>query len=517
MPCRVRVTPASLPSDVAAARSGAVICLASGDYSAVMGTSRPAPGITITSAPGATVTFSSGLTLDLGTIHDVTFDGTGGGGTMRVGGALDMETPGDGLQARALNLTFQNIDFAAGGTVLIRGPENSGIVFDRDTFVAGDANCANGGSPSGLSGIFSLLYDTAPSTTQSGVTIENSVFVAPADLWNPYRAIQTGAPMTVENNVFAGFLDHTESGGCNHIDTLQLFSGAPGTQGRVRFTGNLCYDDYGCVEAFDGTSKNSIADNACFDIERACFSLYSDSGSVIDHNTQQAGGADPAGCATEPNTQPCGSATLLENGNKGGDPVPQGEVFTNNVGVSPPNVEAGSLSVNSHNVWSGASSPNINGSATFAGGAHPISWAGFELTPGSTGHGAGSDGQDVGIRGGAGGPPTGGGSAPVNTSAPALSGLPVQGQTLSSTAGTWSITGYVPTVTTYMWWDCPSAAFSARSCTPIQPHTAPVSANGSSYTVQASDVGSYIFSQVTVTNANGQITATSRSKGPVGR
>ena len=214
--------------------------------------------------------------------------------------------------------------------------------------------------------------------------------------------------------------------------------------------------------------------------------------------------------------QACNVGSVFENGNKTGDPVGSGETLTNNVSGSGPNIgDPSAISTNTHNMWSGASSPNVSGSAAFVGGPHPTTWAGFELTSGSAGHNDGSDGRDVGIRASAGGPPTGGGSAPANTAAPALSGLMVQGATLSTTAGSWTITGYVPTVTTYQWYDCPSPSFSATSCTPIQPQTAPTSANTPTYTLQASDAGKYVFSEVTVTNANGQVNAISNAAGPV--
>jgi hypothetical protein len=496
-------------------RPGEVVCLTSGDYS-FAGTSNAAPGVTLTSAPGAAVTFNSGITLNLSTVHDLTLDGSGGGGTMTVGGELDMETSGDALQNKALNLTFQNISFAPGANVLIRGPENSNIVFNRDTFVAGNANCANGGSPSGLSGIFYLLYSTATPTTPSGVTVANSVFVAPADLWNPYRAMQTGSPLTVENNVFAGFLDHVEPASCNHVDALQLFSGAPGTYGDVTFTGNLCYDDYGCIMAFDGTSSNTITDNACFDIEQNCVILYSDRGSVVNHNTQSTGGADPASCTSEPTTQPCTSTTLFENGHKPGDPTTSGEKYTNNIDGSGPSIgDAGSLSTNTKNMWPSATSPNLTGRPAFVGGIHPTTWAGFELTSRSPGHARGTGGSDVGIRIAAGGPPTGGGSAPVNAVAPVVTGSAVAGRTLATTDGTWKITGDVPTAVTYQWYDCRSPRFSARHCMPIQPHTSPTSANGPTYTLQPGDLGDYVFSEVTETNATGEVNAMSDPVGPV--
>jgi hypothetical protein len=514
--CGRMTTPANFARQLEGATSGSVVCLGSGDYSGFTGVSKPAPGITVTSAPGARVTFNSGITFDLNTVRNFTIDGTGGGGTMSVARGLDMETRDGALQDKALNLTFENIDFVAGASVLIRGPENSNIVFNRDTFVAGNANCASDGSPSGLSGIFYLLYSTATPTTPSGVTVENSVFVAPADLWNPYRAMQTGSPLTVKNNVFAGFLARSSAASCNHVDTLQLFSGTPGTYGGVTFTGNLCYDDYGCFMAFDGTSDNTVTDNVCFNIERSCVILYSDRGSIVSHNTQQTGGADPSRCAAEPATQACTGSTLFENGHKPGDPATGSETYADNAAGSPPSLgDPGSLATNTHNMWPGASAPNISGTPSFVGGTRPTTWAGFELTSGSAGHAAGSDGRDVGIRSSAGGPPTGGGSAPANTVAPALRGSPAQGRTLSTTDGTWTITGDVPTVTTYQWFDCPTSDFSAGSCTPIQPHTYPTSANGPTYGLQASDVGAYVFCEVTRTNANGQVNAISGALGPV--
>jgi hypothetical protein len=512
--CSLNATTANYASQIAAATPGQTVCLASGNYTGFTGTSKAAPGITITSAPGATVTFNSGITLNLSNVQNFTLDGTAGGGTMTVGGQLDMETSGDALQSKALNLTFQNLAFtASSNSVLIVGPENSNIVFNRDSFVDGNAACS-GGSPTTLGAAFLLMYKTATATTPSGVTLENSVLVAPADLWNPNRAMETMSSLSIENNVIVGFLDHTDAGSCNHIDGLQVYSGSNSPWGGITFTGNLCSDDYNCIAAFDGTSNNTITDNACFDIEQNCIELYSDSGSVVNHNAAIAGGADPSYCAILANVQRCTSSTLFMNSNKTGDSAPSGETYTNNLDPHGPNAESGSLTSNTHNMWSGASSPNISGTPTFVGGASPTTWAGFELTSGSTGHNAGTDGLDVGVRASAGGPPTGGGSAPANTAAPSITGTATQGQTLTTTTGSWTITGNIPTTTTYMWWDCPTSTFSSSGCTPIQPQTAPTSANGPTYTLQASDVGDYIFSEVTVTNANGQINAISKAVGP---
>ena len=534
--CNLNATASNFAAQIAAASPGQVVCLASGDYSGFTGTSKAAPGITITSAPGAAVTFNSGMTLNMSTSQNFTLDGTAGGGTMSVGGTLDLETRSDAEQIKALNLTFQNLSFPTGNlpNVILFGPEQANIAFNRDTFVDGNGACSNGNGL-GRPGNF-YVYNTGTPTTQTGLTVENSVFVAPMDLWNPGRTVQDGAPMAFENNVLTGYVAHNDNAACVHIDGLQWFSGTPGTTGSVTFTGNLCYDDYGCALAFDGTSDNTVTDNVCFSMERSCTTLFADANSIYNHNAFETGGADPGYCNSMHSPQigqmACTISRSFENGTKGGaDPNPSGEVFTNNVSQAAPTVTAGSTATNSNNLYSGATAPNINGTPTFAGGADPTTWAGFELTAGSAGHTAGSDGLDVGIRASAGGPPTGGGSAPVNTVAPVLSGTATNGSTLTTTNGTWTITGGVPTAVTYQWFDCTTNSFSvsASTCQPIQPfnpasstNSASNAANLSTLTISTAgppagvNVGDYVFAMVTETNANGQVNAISNPAGPVG-
>jgi len=208
------------------------------------------------------------------------------------------------------------------------------------------------------------------------------------------------------------------------------------------------------------------------------------------------------------------------------------QTITNNISQSSPVIasQGGGLTY-TNNMWSGAASPNISGTATFQGGANPTKWAGFELTSGSTGHAAGSDGLDVGIRASNGGPPTGGGSAPANTAAPVLSGSPTNGSALSVTDGTWTITGSVPTATTYQWFDCSTSSFSvsASTCQPLEAFNPALSTQAGSNALNLStwtlstaagppagaNVGDYLFVMVTQTNANGQVSAVSNGIGPV--
>ena len=86
---------------------------------------------------------------------------------------------------------------------------------------------------------------------------------------------------------------------------------------------------------------------------------------------------------------------------------------------------------------------------------------------------------------------------PANTAAPVVSGAPVQGQTLSTSNGTWSNN---PKSYSYAWEDCNS---SGGSCTAIG------SAAANSYTLTSSDVGHTIRSIVTATNDGGSNAADS--------
>jgi hypothetical protein len=87
-----------------------------------------------------------------------------------------------------------------------------------------------------------------------------------------------------------------------------------------------------------------------------------------------------------------------------------------------------------------------------------------------------------------GAPPT----APANTGLPVISGTPTNGQTLTTSDGTWS--GTTPITFSYQWRRCNA---SGGSCAPI------AGATSKSYTLVSGDVGSTIRASVTATNAAG--------------
>ena len=93
--------------------------------------------------------------------------------------------------------------------------------------------------------------------------------------------------------------------------------------------------------------------------------------------------------------------------------------------------------------------------------------------------------------------------APVNTALPAVSGSPVEGQTLSATTGSWEGS---PTSYTYQWEDCSTAG---QACTNI------VKATSSTYKLASTDVGHTLRVVVTATNTGGSTKATSAATATV--
>jgi hypothetical protein len=90
---------------------------------------------------------------------------------------------------------------------------------------------------------------------------------------------------------------------------------------------------------------------------------------------------------------------------------------------------------------------------------------------------------------------------PSNTAVPVISGTAQQGQTLTTSNGSWTNS---PTSYAYQWQDC-----TTTGCTNI------AGATSSSYTLQSSDVGDTIDAIVTATNAGGSSSATSGQTGTV--
>jgi hypothetical protein len=90
------------------------------------------------------------------------------------------------------------------------------------------------------------------------------------------------------------------------------------------------------------------------------------------------------------------------------------------------------------------------------------------------------------------------GSAPANTTLPAITGSTVQGNQLTATTGTWS--GAPAPTLSDQWQRCDT---TGATCTPITGATSPT------YTTQTADIGATLEIAVTATNTAGTATATS--------
>jgi len=350
--CNLNATTSNFSSQVSAAIAGQTICLASGSYGTWTGTSK---AITLTPASGASAsmdfTFGSGDT-------GFTVDGSAGGGSMTSGGGE--------FDTGASNITLKNITFndsltfntvAASANILLDSDHWNG---QGSTFNA-DSGCT---TPARIH-----VFGSA----QTGLTVSNSTFIdPPAGLSNAEDGIQTGSGITVKNSIFENILDN---GGACHQDAIQGV-GATG----MHIIGNLFINDEDGFADFDVATSDTATDNACMSITRpACITLYADKDSDVEHNTAGPGMPD-----------------VLELNIKSGQRNGSGTIVKNNVGGI-----AGSdytLGADANNLFSGATSPNINGTPTFVGGASPTTWANFALTATSAGHLAATDGADVGIR-----------------------------------------------------------------------------------------------------------------------
>ncbi len=94
-------------------------------------------------------------------------------------------------------------------------------------------------------------------------------------------------------------------------------------------------------------------------------------------------------------------------------------------------------------------------------------------------------------------------SAPTNTAAPTISGTPQQGDTLTTSEGSWANS---PTGFAYQWQDCDA---SGANCVDI------ADATSQSYEAASSDVGSTLEVVVSATNAGGSTSISTAAVGPV--
>jgi hypothetical protein len=219
---------------------------------------------------------------------------------------------------------------------------------------------------------FSYSGATAPVAT-----IQNSSFSGSCS-----DGIQSGVPIVVVRNQFRNLL----VGNCPndpHTDALQFYGGP--------FAGTVVRENYfvnneQVLTAFDGVDNLLIEGNV-FDpgtsAPRACqIELYSDTNSIVRHNTLLRRGNNGQICLDHKSSDPAGSGTVVDNN------------------IATAVVTNGSTTASNTNnlLASGGGGGNLTGTPVFQGGALPTSWSGFALTATSPGKGVGTHptGSDIG-------------------------------------------------------------------------------------------------------------------------
>ena len=350
-------TPASLASLVVAAAPGQSICLETGDYGSWKGTDKP---ITLTAARGARVA----LALSIGaSARDFTIDGTARGGTITIrGGAILGAGRYTFDPASPHGITIMNANFTAPLTIdyiVDNGSWPFTVALEHDTF--DDINY-NGGR-------IRLPYND--NEVDSGVVVENSTLANGAA-----DGINAGAGITILNNDFG---DITEGAYTSyHTDSIQVFGrGAAHTIIR----GNWIHGGSDGIAAYDGIGNATIEDNVISSYaSQRCIELYYDNAgtgydpSRVEHNTLYQAG-DGKGCTidldTKPGVYPPGSGTVVVD-----NIVPGGISLSNGSTAS---VISGNM------CQSPCGAADFVGTAIFAGGARPTTYAGFRLAHRSPG------------------------------------------------------------------------------------------------------------------------------------
>lgn len=364
-------TPGTLAGIFADAQGGDTILLASGDYGKFDGAMKSGE-VVLRAQPGATVTFDL---LRLRPAANITIDDV----TIK-----EMEIGGSDTK----NIVVRNSDVPGQTTISTQELHNANILLDHN--VHHDWNktdaCQCGEGRISLQGA---------GTEPTGITIQNSEFRGGMS-----DGIQNGSNGTrILYNTFHDLVPGTPDG--VHTDAIQLYGSS-----HTLIKGNY-FHDIGAQQIMspDGADHEIIEDNVFGPGDYPyAITLWSDDGSIIRHNTMVPGSCWfhlPCGIVTLGQKDSCRYADECDTG--------RGTVIENNI-IADIGIGEGKADYTSQSnlIQAGGAkgARGLVGRPVFVGGAHPTTYAGYRLAPGSPGRGAASDGGDLGIRVSAGaGPP----------------------------------------------------------------------------------------------------------------
>jgi hypothetical protein len=356
-------TPDTLARIFADAQSGDTILLASGDYGKFDGAMKSGE-VVLRAQPGAAVTFDL---LSFRKAANITVDGV----TVK-----EMEIGG----SETKNIIVRNSDVPGQTTFRTDELQNANILFDHNVHHDWNKTDACQCGEGRIS-----LYGTGSQPT--GITIQNSEFRGGMS-----DGIQNGSNGTrILYNTFHDLVPGTPDG--VHTDAIQLYGSR-----NTLIKGNY-FHDVGAQQIMspDGADHEVIEDNVFGPGDYPyAITLWSDDGSIIRHNTMVPGSCWfhlPCGIVTLGQKASCRYADECDTG--------RGTVIENNimadVGIGEGKADFTSQS-NLVQAASAKGARGLIGKPLFVGGAHPTTYAGYRLAPGSPGRGAASDGGDLGIR-----------------------------------------------------------------------------------------------------------------------
>lgn len=349
---------ASLSSEFLAASAGQTICLATGDYGAFTGASKPG-AVTIRSQDGATATMAvhfngvSNITLDALTIKDLHFD------------------------KAVRRVTVRNSRFTGFAYIDAADMRDAAILFDANTHI--DINMPNERVPPGR---VHIDGDETNPGGSSGIVVRNSLFKGGT---SDGIRVDAGASATIESNEFTTIKDVDPY----HADPIQ-FNGGRNVVIRANYFHDQAESASCSLGQHDGGGGNLIERNVV--VGGNCYSgmyLRADRSSVVRHNTFVF------------STGACLNGTLcglirIDGKTAGGS----GSMFESNIFGGIENTGGQPSQFTARNNLTRqrvAGTANITGTPQFTGGANPTSYDGYRLAPGSPGKNAAPDGTDIGI------------------------------------------------------------------------------------------------------------------------
>jgi hypothetical protein len=372
--CDLNATTTNFSSQLAAAQSGQTVCLASGNYGTFAGVQKSSPGVTITTQSGATATMVLHFLQASPVAAWLILDG------LTIAGG-DISGPANNITVKNSTFTDKlNLRQYSNPCTNCSAMNNNNIVFDNDLFNM----AANPSGANGYEGRINLIGGN--DATGAGITIKNSKFTSGCA--DGIQVLSGGRGVTIgPNNEFFNL----KQGSCGpHVDSIQFVgSDSPGPT----ITSNYFHDDETGIAAYDDLNSGTITNNVVVRVTNDQIDgTGMDSISIIEHNTVVGGSI---GCGYTHEGNAC-FATFRNN------ITPTFSVGGTNIGGStgtnPTYFDYNLCTSGSCTGFGGITGfHNLSGTPTFVGGTNPSSYSGYALSAGSLGHGAGSDGKDIGI------------------------------------------------------------------------------------------------------------------------